>query len=484
VYSAAGTANSGVADLISTDERAFCALGAFGTTEACQVFTGSGAEPEKGYGVARSGSHELGHLLGLSHDGSASDEYFPGIPAFDWAPLMGNYYSHAGNEALNQWSKGEYSGANEKEDDLAIISKRLPYRDDDIPTTKPLTINGTDVTADVNRGTINKNTDSDTFTFKITQSGGHATLNIDRIEYIGGSMLDVDARIVNGSGTEVGASNPKAGRGAKFDLDLPIGDYTLVIKGGAEGTPANGFSNYSSLGYYGIKGKVVGGISGGGAGAGGTGGGAGGASGGGSGGGGVGGTAGAGGAAGAMQGGSAGASSAGAGGLSGKGGSAGTSGGGSSGASGAAGSGTSGGAGSGTSGATSVAGSAGGGGVSGAGGGAPAGGGGAGGATISSGGTSATSGGATSSGGALNQSGASSGGATVTSGGAAAAGQPGSGAGAGAAPGNPPEDGCACSTVGGQNSNGTLGVLFSALAGLVASRRRRRRPRQGSQRSA
>jgi hypothetical protein len=41
-------------------------------------------------------------------------------------------------------------------------------------------------------------------------------------------------------------------------LNLSAGNYRLVIAGGAEGTPSNGFSNYSSLGYYGMKGSLVG----------------------------------------------------------------------------------------------------------------------------------------------------------------------------------------------------------------------------------
>jgi vibriolysin len=46
-------------------------------------------------------------------------------------------------------------------------------------------------------------------------------------------------------------------RSAEFvKLALPAGAYTLVIKGGAEGTPSNGFSNYSSLGWYALKGTL------------------------------------------------------------------------------------------------------------------------------------------------------------------------------------------------------------------------------------
>lgn len=276
VYEAAGVSNSGIARFTSSNDRAFCALGAFGTREGCDIFTGPEAEPEEGYGVGRTTLHEFGHLLGLSHDGTNSEEYFTGFSEFSWAPIMGNYYANYGKEPLNQWSKGEYGGAIEKEDDLDIITDTLPYVEDDVPDTKPLTIQSGNVSSVTNRGQIGKNTDTDKFTFSIAQATGHVTLNIDRIEDIGGSMLDVEARLLNGSGQELAKNNPKAARGAKLNLDVPMGTYTLVIAGGAEGTPSNGFSTYSSIGYYGIKGTIDGagntGGAGGSGGAGGTGG--------------------------------------------------------------------------------------------------------------------------------------------------------------------------------------------------------------------
>lgn len=474
VYNAAGMANSGVAKFISTDDRAFCAADAFGTREYCQVFTGDGAEPEKGYGVARSATHELGHLIGMLHDGTASKEYYPGLPAFDWAPIMGDYYSHSGKEALNQWSKGEYSGANNKEDDLAIITRILPYLADDIPDAKPLKITGSSVTSDVNRGQIARSSDSDKFTFKIGQSGGRATLNIARIEYIGGSMLDVDARLLDGSGTELAANNPQAQRGAKIDLALQAGEYSLIIKGGAEGTPSNGFSNYSSIGYYGITGTVTGAVTDMGTGGTGTGGasGTGGAGAGGSNGG-AGGSGGKGGAGGGSNGGNAGSQAGGtsAGGSS-KGGSSGNSSGGfagnSSGGSTAAGAGGASGGMSSTSGGAASGGSAG----------------------ALTGGTSTTTGGAVNQAGMPSVTGGTSatGGTSTTTGGTSAMGTSTATGGAnnaggpitnaGQGPGTtPPADdgGCTCSSAGSQKSHTPAALLCTALAGVVGLRRRRGR---------
>ena len=51
-------------------------------------------------------------------------------------------------------------------------------------------------------------------------------------------------------------------RYAEFDIPLSAGEYTLVIKGGSEGTPQNGFSAYSSTGFYAIDGEISGGVTG------------------------------------------------------------------------------------------------------------------------------------------------------------------------------------------------------------------------------
>ena len=65
--------------------------------------------------IAEAASHEIGHNLGLSHDGTSTQGYYGGQGA--WAPIMGVGYSYS----ISQWSKGEYFDANNQEDDLQII---------------------------------------------------------------------------------------------------------------------------------------------------------------------------------------------------------------------------------------------------------------------------------------------------------------------------------------------------------------------------
>ena len=264
VYKAAGLPNSGIAKYFNEDGRAYSPVDVFGTTQYAVIYTTPGAEAEGGYGVGRTSAHEIGHLLGLSHDGGSRDgEYFGGIDAVKWCPIMGNYYiggARWGTDALYQYSLGEYDTANNDEDDLAILSENFPYREDDIPDTKALVFDGEKVDPIKNYGAIGGDVDEDTFTFSIGESGGHASLTVLRTEYLGGAMLDVDAEILDASGKSVASSNEMAAREAVFDVDLDAGQYQLVIRGGAELEPSTGFPVYSSMGFYAIDGSIEGAI--------------------------------------------------------------------------------------------------------------------------------------------------------------------------------------------------------------------------------
>lgn len=257
VYQKAGVPNSGLAKFLNTTGRSNSPVNAFGTTQGSTVY-----KKVDGYDCGRTGAHELGHVMGVyDYGGTPGGTYFVGFPEFKWVPIMGNYRmgNPWGNDALYQWSKGEYNTATVKSDFLAIANKNLPYRKDDIPQTVPLKITETGkVSADSNYGQISPNTDSDGFTFEIFNTTGNVDLKVDRIEHLGGAMLDIDASILDESGKVVANNNPKAARYASFKTDLQKGKYTLLIKGGAEGTPQTGFSTYGSLGFYGIEGTITG----------------------------------------------------------------------------------------------------------------------------------------------------------------------------------------------------------------------------------
>ena len=162
-----------------------------------------------------------------------------------------------GSDALYQWSKGEFADAKNFADDLALMNEHFRYREDDIVDAVALVRHGDRIDPRNNRGQIAKNTDTDSFLFEITASKTKVSLRIDRSEIVGGAMLDVDATIFDAQDEAVAHSNPLAARHAEFEITLDRGSYRLEIRGGAEGTPEFGFSNYSSLGFYAIGGEIV-----------------------------------------------------------------------------------------------------------------------------------------------------------------------------------------------------------------------------------
>ena len=268
VYNAAKAADvlkTGNIKFVDQDGRSNACLACFGTTQAGTLYR----NPDNnnyGYGIGMTCAHEMGHQMGMSHDGGSAQsapEYFEGLPAVQWNAIMGNYWYGANwNNQLFQWSKGEYNTATQKEDDLQImnVNENVPYVVDDNASGKKLKLSGAGVISAMdNWGQIEKNTDTDAFTFEIGESGGTLNVRIDPLEYL--RQLDVAAKIVDANGTAVQSNNLSVNRSAEFkNVSLKQGKYSLVIQGGAELTPQTGFSTYSSLGYYGIEGTVTGAV--------------------------------------------------------------------------------------------------------------------------------------------------------------------------------------------------------------------------------
>lgn len=235
-----------------------------------------------GKSIAEAGSHEVGHALGLSHDGLIGGaSYYRGHdgPSAEtgWASIMGvGYY-----ENVSQWDKGEYFNSNNGgstanysngsygrgPDDLAIISNvgrnGFGYRADDAGNTdaaaEDLGVTGTIVEQD---GVIEKTQDVDVFRFET--GAGDITLDIDPFsvgDNNNGANLDVKATLYDGEGTLVAESNPEGKLDALIEETVAAGEYFLHIDGVGVGNPTvdppTGYSDYASLGQYSITGTIV-----------------------------------------------------------------------------------------------------------------------------------------------------------------------------------------------------------------------------------
>ena len=231
--------------------------------------------------LAEAASHELGHNLGLLHDGQGGTSYYPGHGTgnVSWSPIMGvGYYTN-----VSQWSKGEYPGANQTQDDIAIIIGKLMLRPDDHGQTRttatPLSLTNAGVVSSpspvtapgapaskVNRGVIGTRADVDMFAFTVSNAGlvDLYAIPVWRDSFTATSLrsanLDIRAALYRDNGTAAGVlvtqSNPAADTFARVRANVSPGRYLLRIEGVGAGNLATGYSDYGSLGQYFISGRV------------------------------------------------------------------------------------------------------------------------------------------------------------------------------------------------------------------------------------
>ncbi len=200
-------------------------------------------------------SHEVGHTLGLSHDGSSSTEYYAGQGSGEtgWAPIMGvGYY-----QSLTQWSQGEYSGANNRQDDLAIITSQngFGYRPDDVGNTAGTSaalFSSGGVVSD--SGIIESRSDVDVYSFNT----GAGAINLQALVAGRGADLDLLLELYDAGGQLVASANPADQLSASLTATVGAGTYYLHVSGVGKGDPlVSGYSDYASIGSYRLTGSII-----------------------------------------------------------------------------------------------------------------------------------------------------------------------------------------------------------------------------------
>jgi len=203
--------------------------------------------------TAEAVSHEVGHNLGLHHDGTSSTTYYTGHGSGEtgWSPIMGSgYYKN-----LSQWSKGEYPGANNSEDDYLVIqSNGLGFRVDDhgneLSTATELSQGSTfSIT-----GILEQRSDVDFFRFY----SGVGDVQINANAFTPGPNVDVELRVYNSSGAVIAQSNPSSTLSSALSFAAPYdGTYYVRIDGVGKGDPlAGGYTDYGCVGQYSLTGTV------------------------------------------------------------------------------------------------------------------------------------------------------------------------------------------------------------------------------------
>jgi hypothetical protein len=195
--------------------------------------------------VAEAASHEAGHNLGLQHDGTSTADYYTGHGI--WAPIMGAGY----DKPLVQWSAGSYSGANNQQDDMSVLTGYLGARADEAsgsvaaPSQLP-----------TGEAVIGSQSDVDAYLLGGCSAGSTVSIAPASVA----PNLDVRAVLYDANGVEIAASQPESsfgdgttagGLAASLTVSGATTGSVLTVEGVGQGAwAAAGYDDYGSLGAY------------------------------------------------------------------------------------------------------------------------------------------------------------------------------------------------------------------------------------------
>ncbi|MFN5068520.1 MAG: T9SS type A sorting domain-containing protein [Bacteroidota bacterium] len=203
--------------------------------------------------VATAAAHEIGHTLALNHhapyDASCNriGYYHPGqgTGQTSWGPIMGApYYSN-----FVVWYKGPTTSptcAQTNQDDLALITGYIPYRNDDHGNTASVATTMNIVSNAISdSGSIERNNDVDFFKFTLSQTS-NLTLNVRpwSLDPQNNTAACLDARVelLNSAGALLIADESPSTLNASISVsNLAAGTYFVKVDG-------VGISNYNDYG--------------------------------------------------------------------------------------------------------------------------------------------------------------------------------------------------------------------------------------------
>lgn len=223
---------------------------------------GDNLGPWQSKAIAEAASHEAGHMFGLYHDGqkvgSITRAYYSGhgigtqkqwmSDPNSWAPIMGEgYYTN-----IVQFSRGEYSGAINRQDDFAVIQRYLKLRDDEAGNTPqtaarlPVTqSNG--VSSGTISGVVTSASDRDLFAF----TAGPGELAARVTPAARSPNADLVLSLLSDTGAVLVSANPPTALNAALTFRIPRqGTYYLQVNGTGYSGLSPGYSAYGSVGNY------------------------------------------------------------------------------------------------------------------------------------------------------------------------------------------------------------------------------------------
>lgn len=208
--------------------------------------------------IADAITHEVGHNLGLYHDGIIAQGDFPASEYYDghgsgdlsWGPIMGSPYW----KNFTQWSKGEYFRGNNAENDLSKIGFKLGYRPDYEGSTL---LQAEEFTGTLS-GVIDDSTDKDIWWVETFSSIAIelSTVDLGSGGGRGGNLLST-ITIFNEAGIPVESVSQTSQSSIAHTVSVSPGKYFIQVSNQSTGSPLNatptGFTAYGSLGQYNLS---------------------------------------------------------------------------------------------------------------------------------------------------------------------------------------------------------------------------------------